>query len=144
MSFMYSPSSRIHFEFVQSCDNSYIFNLTNVGLSMYVMEYSDLFLNLIWTDPDIFVWKKYEIIPAWRGKVGIILICMVGESCDDPCTGLSHTRRKVWSSFAILELIRHFYCVTVIKHSTSLKKNRKLHTNLKMRKICERDLLKYW
>ena len=46
---------------------------------------------------------------------------MVGESCDDPCTGLSHTGRKVWSSFAILELIGHFYCVTAIKHSMSLK-----------------------
>ena len=47
---------------------------------------------------------------------------MVGESCDDSCAGLSHTGRKVWSSFAILELIGHFYCVTVIKHSMSLRR----------------------
>ena len=47
---------------------------------------------------------------------------MAGESCDDSCTGLSHTGRKVWSSFAILELIGYFYCVTVIKHSMSLKR----------------------
>ena len=67
---------------------------------------------------------------------------MAGESCDDSCTGSSHTGRKVWSSFAILELIGHFYCVTVIKHSMSLKKNEKLHTNLKIRVICERDLQK--
>ena len=46
-SLMYSLSSRIYFEFIQSCDNSYMFNLTNIGLSMCVMEYSDLFLNLI-------------------------------------------------------------------------------------------------
>ena len=45
---------------------------------------------------------------------------MAGESCDDSCTGLSHTGRKVWSSFAILELIGHFYCVTKFKHSMSL------------------------
>ena len=69
---------------------------------------------------------------------------MAGENCDDSCAGLSHTGRKVWSCFAILELIGHFYCVTVIKHSMSLKKNEKLHTNLKIRVICERDLLKYW
>ena len=48
---------------------------------------------------------------------------MAGESCDD-YTGLSHTGRKVWSSFAILELIGHFYCVTVIKHSMSLKERK--------------------
>ena len=47
ISLMYSLSSRIHFEFIQSCDKSYMFNLTNIGLSMCVMEYSDLFLNLI-------------------------------------------------------------------------------------------------
>jgi len=47
---------------------------------------------------------------------------MAGESCDDSCAGLSHTRRKVRSSFAILELIGHFYCVTVIKHSMSLRR----------------------
>jgi len=46
---------------------------------------------------------------------------MAGESCDDLCAGLSHTGRKVWSSFAILELVGHFYCVIVIKHSMSLK-----------------------
>ena len=69
---------------------------------------------------------------------------MAGESCDDSCTGLSHTGRKVWSSFAILELIGHFYCVTEIKHSLSLMKDGKLHMNLKIRKFCERDLLKYW
>ena len=51
---------------------------------------------------------------------------------------------KVWSTFAILELIGHFYCVTEIKHSLSLMKNGKLHMNLKIRKFCERDLLKYW
>ena len=44
-----------HFEFVQNCDKSYMFNLTNVELSMCVMEYSDLFLNLIRTNPDIYV-----------------------------------------------------------------------------------------
>ena len=33
---------------------------------------------------------------------------------------------KFWSSFAILELIGHFYCVTVIKHSMSLMKNGKV------------------
>jgi len=47
---------------------------------------------------------------------------MAGESCDDSCAGLSHTGRKVRSSFAILELIGHFHCVTVIKHSMSLKR----------------------
>ena len=47
---------------------------------------------------------------------------MAREGCDDSCAGLSHTRRKVWSSFAILELIGHFYCVTVIKHSMSLRR----------------------
>ena len=51
---------------------------------------------------------------------------MAGESCDDSCVGLSHTGRKVWSSFAILELIGHFYCVTEIKHSLSLMKNGKV------------------
>jgi len=80
--YMYSLSSRIYFEFIQSCDNSYMFNLTNVGLSMCVMEYSDLFLNLIWANSDIYVWKKYEIIPAWRGKVGIVPIL--------------YGRRKLW------------------------------------------------
>ena len=79
MSLIYSLSRRIHFEFNQSCDKSYMFNLTNVGLSMCVMEYSDLFLNLIWPNPDIYVWKKYEIIPAWRGKVGIVLILHGGR-----------------------------------------------------------------
>ena len=29
---------------------------------------------------------------------------------------------KVWSTFAILELIGHFYCVTVIKHLMSLRR----------------------
>ena len=48
------------------------------------------------------------------------------------------------SSYAILKLIGHFYCVTEIKHSLSLMKNGKLHMNLKIRKFCERDLLKYW
>jgi len=38
--------------------SQYMFNLTNVGLSMCVMKYSDLFLNLIWSNPDIYVWKK--------------------------------------------------------------------------------------
>ena len=47
MSVMYSQSSGINFEFSQSCDNSCMANLTNVGLNMCVMEYSDLFLNLI-------------------------------------------------------------------------------------------------
>ena len=47
---------------------------------------------------------------------------MVGESCDDSCAGLSHTGRKVWTSFAILEFIGHFYCVTAIKHSMSLRR----------------------
>ena len=65
-------SIRVHFEKCLLCTlyqeeyilssfkvviSQYIFNLTNVGLSMCVMEYSDLFLNLIWTDPDIFVCK---------------------------------------------------------------------------------------
>ena len=67
---------------------------------------------------------------------------MSRESCDDSCTGLSHTGRKVWSSFAILELNGHFYCVTKIKHSLSLMENGKLHMNLKIRKFCERDLQK--
>ena len=49
MPLMYYLLRRVHFEFSQSCDKSYMFNLTNVGLSMCVMEYSDLFLNLIWT-----------------------------------------------------------------------------------------------
>ena len=40
--------------------SQYMFNLINVGLSMCVMEYSDLFLNLIWTDPDIFDWKSMK------------------------------------------------------------------------------------
>ena len=65
---------------------------------------------------------------------------MAGESCDDSCAGLSHIERKVWSSFAILELIGHFYCVIVILHSMSFKKNEKLYMNLKIRMICERDL----
>ena len=47
---------------------------------------------------------------------------MAGESCDDSCAGLSHTGRKVRSSFAILELIGHSYCVTVIKHLMSLRR----------------------
>ena len=39
---------------------------------------------------------------------------------------------KFWSSsYAILELVGHFYCVIVIKHSMSLR-----------RMICERDLQK--
>ena len=82
MPLMYYLSRKIHFEFSQSCDKSYIFNLTNVGLSMCVMKYSDLFLNLIWANPDIYVWKKYEIIPAWWCKVGIVLIL--------------HSGRKLW------------------------------------------------
>ena len=69
---------------------------------------------------------------------------MAGESCDDSCAGLSHIERKVWSSFAILELIGHFYCVIVILHSMSFKKNEKLHKNLKIRMICERGLQKVW
>ena len=40
--------------------SQYMFNLTNVELSMCVMEYSDLFLNLIWTHLDIFVWKSMK------------------------------------------------------------------------------------
>ena len=67
---------------------------------------------------------------------------MAGESGDDSCAGLSHTVRKVCSRFAILELIGHFYCVTEINHSLSLMKNGKLHMNLKIRVICERDLQK--
>ena len=47
---------------------------------------------------------------------------MAWEICDYSCAGLSHTGRKVWSGFAILELIGHFYCVTVIKHSMSLRR----------------------
>jgi len=47
---------------------------------------------------------------------------MAGESCDDSCAGLSHTGRKVRSSFAILKLIGHSYCVTVIKHLMSLRR----------------------
>ena len=61
--------------------SQYMFNLTNVGLSMCVMEYSDLFLNLMWTDPDIFVWKSMKW-PTWRDKVGIVLIL--------------HDGRKLW------------------------------------------------
>ena len=38
--------------------SQYMFNLTNVGLSMCVMEYSDLFLNLMWANPGIYVWKS--------------------------------------------------------------------------------------
>ena len=55
MSLMYSLSRRIHFEFSQSYDKSCMANLTNVGLNMCVMEYSDLFLNLIWANSDIYV-----------------------------------------------------------------------------------------
>ena len=69
---------------------------------------------------------------------------MEGENCDDSCAGLSHTGRKVWSSFAILELSGHFYCVIVTLHSMSFKKNEKLYMNLKIRMICERGLQKVW
>ena len=78
MPLMYYLSRRIHFEFSQNCDKSYMFNLTNVGLSMCVMEYSDLFLNLIWIDHDIFVWKSMKW-PTWRDKVGIVLILHGGR-----------------------------------------------------------------
>ena len=37
MPLMYYLSRKIHFEFSQSCDKSYIFNLINVWLSMCVM-----------------------------------------------------------------------------------------------------------
>ena len=55
MPLVYYLLRRVHFEFNQSCDKSYMFNLTNDGLSMCVMEYSDLFLNLVRTNPDIYV-----------------------------------------------------------------------------------------
>jgi hypothetical protein len=72
-----------------------MFNLTNVGLSICVTEYSDLFLNLtiehapilafmsvqgnylVWREKFVIVptWQeKFEQIPAWRGKVGIVLM----------------------------------------------------------------------
>ena len=65
MSVMYSQSSGIDFEFSQSCDNSCMANLTSVGLNMCVMEYSDLFLNLIWANPDIYVRRKLWWLVCW-------------------------------------------------------------------------------
>ena len=82
MSLMYSLSSGIHFEFNQSCDKACMFNLTNVGLSMCVMEYLDSFLNLMTEYVPILAFisrKRYGIIPAWRGKVVIALILHGGR-----------------------------------------------------------------
>ena len=100
-----------------------MFNLTNVGLSMCVMKYSDSFPNLMTVCEPILAFmsgKKYEIIPTWRGKVGIVLILHGGrESCDDSCAfGASHTGRELLSS----SYTRYFYCVIVIKHSMSLRR----------------------
>jgi hypothetical protein len=72
-----------------------MFNLTNVGLSMCIKEYSDLFLYLMieyesilafmslqgnyltWREKFMIVpaWReKFEKIPAWRGKLSIVLM----------------------------------------------------------------------
>jgi hypothetical protein len=72
-----------------------MFNLTNVELSMCVKEYSDLFLNLMIEMSQswhlcpfkgiisyggkkfviVSAWReKFEKIPVWRGKVGIVLV----------------------------------------------------------------------
>jgi hypothetical protein len=56
-----------------------MFNLTNVGLSMFVKEYLDLFLNLMIEYESILAfmslqgnylpWReKFVIVPAWREK----------------------------------------------------------------------------
>jgi len=82
---MYSLSKEFIFfsHYDKSCNK--MFNLTNVGLGICVTEYSDLFPNLmIKYEPilafmplrrNIPAWQeKSEIIPAWRGKVGIVLL----------------------------------------------------------------------
>jgi hypothetical protein len=72
-----------------------MFNLTNIGLSVYVTKYSDLFLNLMiehepiltfmFVQGNYFAWReKFMIVPAWqkkfekiptlRGKVGIVFM----------------------------------------------------------------------
>ena len=61
----------------------YMFNLTNIGLNMCVKRILDLFLNLmIEHEPILAIMsvqrnishggKKFEKIPVWRGKVGIV------------------------------------------------------------------------
>jgi hypothetical protein len=56
-----------------------MFSLTNVGLSMCVKKYSDLFLNLMIEHEPILAfmsvqgnylvwWKKFVIVPAWQEK----------------------------------------------------------------------------
>jgi hypothetical protein len=46
-----------------------MFNLTNVGLSMYVKEYSDLFLNLMIEYEQILAFMSlHENYLAWREK----------------------------------------------------------------------------
>jgi hypothetical protein len=46
-----------------------MFNLTNVGLSMCVKEYLDLFLNLIEYEPILTFMSLQENYLAWREKV---------------------------------------------------------------------------
>jgi hypothetical protein len=75
-----------------------------------VTEYSDLFLNLVSRMGEKFGIVLVLVNPAWREKF-----------CDDSCIFFeSRVAREVWgSSYAILALTVHFYCVMVIKHSMS-------------------------
>ena len=73
----------------------YMFNLTNIGLNMCVKRIfgfiSELMIEhkpilaimsvqgnyLAWREKFVIVppwWKKFEKMPAWRGKVGIVLM----------------------------------------------------------------------
>ena len=78
---------RVHFEKCLLCtlyQEEFILSSVKVMISHTCLiwptsDYSDLFLNLIWSNPDIYVWKKYETIPAWRGKVDIVPILHGGR-----------------------------------------------------------------
>jgi hypothetical protein len=67
-------------------------------------------------------WEKFEKIPAWRSKVGIVLMLINPawrEKFD--IVLILHGRRKLWWLMCLTVL---FYCVIVIKHSMSLRRTK--------------------
>jgi hypothetical protein len=106
-----------------------MFNLAIVGLSICVTEYSNLFLNW-WIEVQTLSMSRELILvfmslignySAWREKFWQSTydawrekFMMTHVFC------ISRTSREVWgSSYLVLVLTVQFYCIMVIKHSTS-------------------------
>jgi hypothetical protein len=101
-----------------------------------IFRFISIFDDWISWKPILAFMSLYRELTRMAGEVlAQYLSCMAGEGCDDSCAlSVSRTWREVYgSSYAILVLTVHIYCVMVIKHWNEFKYKTKLHMNEKIK-----------